>query len=248
MKVPIPDEYQGLPVVTAAEMQAVDQRAIEDCGIPALDLMENAGRGVAQETAAFMGKRLSMKVSDTLITVCCGRGNNGGDGLVAARCLKEMGGEVMAYIAPPKREGFYSKEVQTCLTRAAEAGVSVHQASEELVELDIRLRSSALLIDGLLGTGSSGKPAGLIHKIIQRMMKSAKPVVAIDVPSGLNPDTGYHSGVVVAAVLTCTLGLPKRGLLAAPAQRYVGELKVLDIGFPAEVIETVRKAVLSRRK
>ncbi|MBI5244001.1 MAG: NAD(P)H-hydrate epimerase [Elusimicrobia bacterium] len=241
MKIPIPEEYQGLPVVTAAEMQSIDRRAIEGFGISALDLMENAGRGVARETAAYVEGRLSKKVAETLITVCCGRGNNGGDGLVAARFLKEMGGEVMVFIAPPKREGSYSQEVQTNLTAAASAGVSVHQASEELVELDVRLRSSALLIDALLGTGASGKPAGLARKIIQRMMKAAKPIVAIDIPSGLNPDTGYHSGVVVPAVLTCTLGLPKRGLLAQAAQRYVGELKVIDIGFPPEAFESFRK-------
>jgi len=247
MKTPIPDEYQGLPVVTAAEMQAVDRRAIESLGIPALLLMENAGRGVAMETAAYIVNRLSLKVPETLITVCCGRGNNGGDGLVVARCLKEMGAEVMAYIVPHKRGGSYSDDVQTNLTRAASAGVSVHQASEELVELDVRLRSSALLVDALLGTGSSGKPMGLIHKMIQRMMKSAKPIVAIDIPSGLDPDTGYHSGVAVQAVLTCALALPKRGLLAQPAQRYVGELKVVDIGIPRHIVEQVLKQESPRR-
>ena len=77
--------------------------------------------------------------------------------------------------------------------------------------------------------------------MIQRMTKSAKPTVAIDVPSGLNPDTGYHSGVVIQAALTCTLGLPKRGLLAAPAQRFVGELKVLDIGFPTAAFAPLRR-------
>ena len=241
MKTPIPDQYQGLPVVTAAQMQAVDRGAIEGLGIPALLLMENAGRGVAQETAAFIENRLSMKVAETLVTVCCGRGNNGGDGLVVARFLKERGAEVMAYIVPPKRGGSYSDEVQANLTRAASAGVSVHQASEELVELDVRLRSSAVLVDALLGTGSSGKPTGLIHKMIQRMMKAAKPIVAIDIPSGIDPDTGYHSGVAVEAALTCTLALPKRGLLAQPAQRYVGELKVIDIGIPRHIVEQVRK-------
>ena len=137
--------------------------------------------------------------------------------------------------------------MQTNLTRAASAGVSVHQASEELVELDVRLRSSAVLVDALLGTGASGKPTGLIHKMIQRMMKASKPVVAIDIPSGLDPDTGYHSGVAVQAALTCTLALPKRGLLAAPAQRYVGELKVVDIGIPRHVVEQVRKQEVGRK-
>lgn len=91
-------------------------------------------------------------------------------------------------------------------------------------------------MDALLGTGSSGKPAGAVHKMIQAITRSGKPVVAVDVPSGLDPSSGHHSGAVVAAAVTCALGLPKRGLLAAPAKRYVGELKVLDIGFPPELL------------
>lgn len=232
MKQAIPDEWEGLAVVTAERMREVDRLAVERHGIPALTLMENAGRLVAAETAALVGAE---RLKESLVTVCCGRGNNGGDGLVAARYLKEAGAEVMAFLAPPKRDARYSPEVQENLRRAAAAGVSVHQASEELVELDVRLRSSAVVVDALLGTGASGKPAGPVHKMIQSINKAGKPVVAVDIPSGLHPDTGYHSGVVVQATLTLALGLPKKGLLAVHARRFVGTLKVLDIGFPKEL-------------
>lgn len=232
MKQAIPDEWEGLAVVTAERMREVDRLAVERHGIPALTLMENAGRLVAAETAALIGAE---RLKESLVTVCCGRGNNGGDGLVAARHLKEAGAEVMAFLAPAKRDGRYSPEVQENLRRAAAVGVSVHQVSEELVELDVRLRSSAVVVDALLGTGASGKPAGPVHKMIQCINKAGKPVVAVDIPSGLHPDTGYHSGVVVQATLTLALGLPKKGLLAVHARRFVGELKVLDIGFPKEL-------------
>jgi NAD(P)H-hydrate epimerase len=92
-------------------------------------------------------------------------------------------------------------------------------------------------LDGLLGTGSSGKPAGTVHRVIQAMTKSKKPVLAIDLPSGIHPDTGYHSGVFVTAAVTLALGLAKRGLVAPHARKYVGELKVLDIGFPRECLK-----------
>lgn len=234
MKQAIPDDWNGLMVVTVERMREIDRLAVDRYDIPALTLMENAGRLIAAETAAFLTAK-GGKLPESLVTVCCGRGNNGGDGLVAARYLKEAGAEVMVFLAPHKRDGKYSAEVQESLTRAASAGVSVHQASEEVVELDVRLRSSAVVIDALLGTGSSGKPAGPVHKMIQRINKAGKPVVAVDIPSGLHPDTGHHSGVVVEAALTLALGLPKKGLLAVHAKKYVGELKVLDIGFPKEL-------------
>ena len=237
MKAPIPTQYAGLPVVTPERMAELDRRAIQEFGIPSLDLMENAGRLIAQEADRYLEAHGNESLQDVMITVCCGRGNNGGDGLVVARHLKQKGAEVMVFISPPKRDGKYTHEVKTNLTRAAEAGVSVHEVSEELIELDVRLRSSAMIVDALLGTGASGKPAGYAHKMIQRITRAGKPVLAVDIPSGLSAETGHHSGVIITAVLTCTLGLPKRGLLAGPAQRFVGELKVLDIGYPPELIK-----------
>ncbi len=239
MKEAVPEEYQGYPVVTPEMMREIDRRAIDEYGIPSLELMESAGRGIAEETIRYLKEHSTMPVADTMVAICCGRGNNGGDGLVAARYLKGAGYEVQAYISPPKRDRPYTDEVSKNLGRANEAGVSVHQASSELAELDVRLRSSAVILDALLGTGASGKPAGYTRKMVQCMMKAQKPIIAIDIPTGLNPETGYHSGVIVRAQITCTLGLPKRGLLTAPARQFVGELKILEIGFPRDLINKV---------
>lgn len=236
-KAPIPAEFQGLPVVTAERMRALDEEATSKKGIPAAQLMEAAGLGVAHETLAWLK---AQGATGSRIVVCCGRGNNSGDGLVAARYLKAAGAEVTVFICPPKKEvpgqaGRYPALVHMNLEKAKADGVSVRQIGEGCGLADA-LAGCTAAVDALLGTGSAGKPAGAIHHVISELTRSAKPVVAVDIPSGLHPDTGYHSGAVVKAALTLTLGLPKRGLLAAHAQRFVGELRVVDIGYPRELL------------
>jgi NAD(P)H-hydrate epimerase len=238
-KEPLPATYQGLPVVAAERMREIDRLAVEQRGLKVIDLMENAGRAVAGEVVVFLGSR-GRELRGSRIAACCGRGANGGDGLVAARILKEGGAEVQVFICAPRKEGQaaagrYPEPVQANLDRAQAAGVPVFPAEDEPA-LQAGLAQADVILDGLLGTGSSGKPAGVVHKVIQAMTRSRKPVVAIDLPSGIQPDSGYHSGVFVTAALTLTLGLPKRGLVAAHARRYVGELKVLDIGFPRDLL------------
>ena len=233
MKEPIPDVWEGLPVVSAATMRALDAAATEQHGIKALDLRENAGKAVAAECAVLLADK-GLSVAQTKIVVCCGRGANGGDGLVAARILAEGGATVAAFICPPKNDGAgeYPELVKVNLAKAKTAGVTVTPAGPG-AGLDKALAWCHIALDALLGTGANGKPAGAIHHMIRELTAAKKPVVAIDVPSGIHPDTGYHSGVFVVAELTLTLGLPKRGLLAAHAKPQVGVLKVLDIGYPA---------------
>jgi len=233
-----PATYQDLPVVTAEQMREIDRAAVEKRGLRVIDLMENAGRAVASETVVFLASR-GRALGGSRIAVCCGRGANGGDGLVAARILKTGGAEVRVFLCPPKKEGpegalNYPEPVRINLERARAAGVVVTPAEDEEA-LRAGLDQADVVLDGLLGTGSSGKPAGTVHKVIQAVSRCQKPVVAIDLPSGIHPDTGYHSGAFVTAALTLALGLPKRGLVAAHARRYVGELKVLDIGFPKDL-------------
>lgn len=237
MKEPIPDVWEGLPVVTADVMRRLDLAATEKHGLAVLDLMENAGKAVAAECAVFLAEK-GLSVPQTKIVVCCGRGANGGDGLVAARHLAQGGATVAAFICPPKNDGSgkYPEAVQANLDKAKAAGVVVTPAGPGS-ELGKALAWCHLAIDALLGTGATGKPAGAIHHMIREMTASKKPVVAVDIPSGIHPDTGYHSGVFVKADLTLTLGLPKRGLLAAHAKPQVGTLKVLDIGYPAALIK-----------
>lgn len=235
----IADVYEGLPVLDAAAMRALDRFATEKYRIPVLDLMENAGRAVAEETLKFIKTNLGKKPAQASVVVCCGRGANGGDGLVAARCLKEAGARVTVVICPPRKDGgelgAYPSAVQANLDRAKAAGIPVAAAGPES-GLDPALAQADVALDALLGTGSSGKPAGAIHHMIQALTRSKKPVLAIDIPSGLHPDTGYHSGVFVTAAETLTLGFPKRGLLAPHAKKHVGELRVLDIGYPKEFV------------
>ncbi|MBI4062026.1 MAG: NAD(P)H-hydrate epimerase [Elusimicrobia bacterium] len=239
MKEPIPEVWEGLPVVSAAAMRALDQAAVEKHGIKALDLMENAGKAVAAECAAFLAaKGVALARAD--VVVCCGRGANGGDGLVAARHLRAGGAAVGVFLCPPKNDGSgggkYPELVRVNLAAAKAAGVTIVEAGPES-GLAAALARCDLAIDALLGTGSNGKPAGAVHHMIRELTRAKKPVIAVDIPSGLHPDTGYHSGVFVAADLTLTLGLPKRGLLAPHAKPQVGVLKVLDIGYPPALLK-----------
>lgn len=233
-KAPIPDVFEGHRVVTAVQMIELDRRATSEFGVPSLELMERAGREVAERGLAWTAAKAGKPAGGLRFTACCGRGNNGGDGLVAARYLRKAGAEATAFLMPPK-DGGYPAEVQENLRRALEAGVNVLQLSEDAAELDKSLAACDAALDALLGTGSSGKPMGLTRLAVQRLMRSGKPLIAIDIPSGLHPDTGHHSGVFVAAALTLTLGLPKRGLLAAHALKNVGELQVVDIGYPPQL-------------
>lgn len=228
-KAEIPATYEGLPVLTAVQSQALDRLATEKYGIPAGDLMERAGEAVARETLALAGK------AKPAVVVVCGRGSNGGDGLVAARLLALEGSRVTAFVCPPKKDGDYPPLVKTNLDLAREAGVKVVEAGDGS-GLSEALASCDAAIDALLGTGSAGKPAGQIHHMIQELGRSKKPVVAVDIPSGVHPDTGYHSGVFVNAAVTVTFGWAKRGLVTPHAQKNVGRLVVADIGYPRALL------------
>lgn len=239
-KEPIPGEWEGLPVVNAAAMRALDFDATARFGVPALELMENAGRAVAAETIAFLREK-GADAASARIVVVCGRGANGGDGLVAARHLKAAGASAWCFLCPPKKEEEYPELVRVNRDAAVKAGVEVRQTGPDS-GLREALAKCDVVLDALLGTGSNGKPAGAVHHAVSEITRAKKPVVAVDVPTGLHPDTGYHSGVFVTADLTLTLGLPKRGLLAPHAKQYVGVLKVLDVGYPPELIKGVKRA------
>lgn len=239
-KEPIPSVWEGLPVVNAAAMRALDFDATARFGIPAAELMENAGRAVAAETAAFL-KEKGVEPAKARVVVVCGRGANGGDGLVAARHLKAAGASVLVVLAPAKKDGEYPELVRVNREAALKAGIEVREAGPAS-RLGEALKDCDVVLDALLGTGSTGKPAGAIHHAVQEIARAQKPVIAVDLPTGLHPDTGHHSGAYVTADLTLTLGLPKRGLLAPHAKQYVGALKVLDVGYPPELIRGAKAA------
>lgn len=235
-----PAVWQGLPVVGAAEMRALDFDATARFGIPALELMENAGKAVARETLAFLKARGIDAAKDGVV-VCCGRGANGGDGLVAARHLLAGGARVSVFLCAPKAGADYPDLVRANLDAARKAGLEIKPLGADS-GLSKALASCAAALDALLGTGARGKPVGALHHAVAELARCKRPVVALDLPTGVDADTGECSSPCVTAALTLTLGLPKRGLLAARAKRAVGELKVLDIGYPAELIRGLLKA------
>lgn len=235
-KIPQVKEFGGFPVVTAEKMKFLDMKATREYGIPSGELMENAGRAVAGAALEFSAAELAKQPVQLKAVVCCGKGNNGGDGLVAARYLKQAGAGVKVFILPPKETG-YGELVVKNIEAAKAAGVPVLMTEKgDLDPLAAEFAAADILLDALLGVSAVGKPTGPVHRVIQLMNKSGRPIIAVDIPSGLSPDTGHHSGVFVIARLTLTLGFAKSGLMAAHAQKNTGEIKVLPIGYPQPLI------------
>jgi ADP-dependent NAD(P)H-hydrate dehydratase / NAD(P)H-hydrate epimerase len=208
------------PLPDASAQRALDTWAIEQRGIPGLELMEHAGRGLAEVAARH--------VPEGTIVVVCGRGNNGGDGFVAARLLREMGREV---------------DVQLVGTSTRELSGDARASCERLRGAPPRLFNPGSLfegagvVDAVLGTGSSGAPRGQALDAVESMAAAAErgiPVVACDVPSGVDASTGEVAGAAVRAVATATFHASKPGLWVAPGKQHAGEVTVVDIGIPPD--------------
>lgn len=241
MKIPQVKFYNGYPVLTAEKARYVDKIATLDYGISEEFLMENAGKAAALEIEKYVVEELKKDINSIDISVLCGRGNNGGDGLVCARYLKSRNADVRVFIASPSEKG-YSKLVLDNLNKAKENGIPITLVSfENLDEVDSMIKESHLIVDALLGIGSVGKPTGIIKRMIQLAMRSKKDIISLDIPSGLNPDSGHHTGVFISAKMTITFGFPKAGLMAAHAQKNIGVLKIVDIGYPPQLIEMISR-------
>jgi NAD(P)H-hydrate epimerase len=219
-----------LPVFTAAEMRALDARAIRELGIPGARLMDHAGTAaaalIARWLAPIRGKR---------VVVVCGKGNNGGDGFVVARRLKARGAAVRALLVGRRTE---------VRGDAADALGRWRGRVEEIVEpaaLARALDDADLIVDALLGTGVSGAARGAMAAAIEAVNRAGAagvPVVALDLPSGLDGDRGALLGPTVRAWRTVTFAGLKRSLLLAPAAAQAGPVEIADIGVPLE--ETCR--------
>lgn len=210
---------------TAAQMREIDRRAIQEFGVPSLLLMENAGRAVAERAAELLPAAAGQRV-----VVLCGRGNNGGDGFVAARHLHTHGVGVCCLLAgePDSLRG----DAKLNFDLAVKFGVPVRSFDAWSEELDAELRQADLVIDALLGTGSQGEPRGAIGAAIDALGSVALPTLAVDIPSGLDADTGALAQLHVRAAETVTFGLPKIGLAAFPGRTAAGRITVANISLP----------------
>ncbi|MFQ6673075.1 MAG: NAD(P)H-hydrate epimerase, partial [Candidatus Tectimicrobiota bacterium] len=221
-----------MKIATAAQMQAIDREAIEGLGIPSLELMEQAG----QQVAGLMVERYA-PVSSKRVVVVCGRGNNGGDGLVVARHLLTAGCPTEVILLDKAED--LSEDALTNYHRLHDQqGHRIYEAPDEeaLARLESHLDHCDLLVDAIFGTGLNSPAGGRYAEAIRRMNATGKPIVAVDIPSGLNADTGTIIGEHIVADCTVTFGLPKLAHVLYPAARSVGELAVADIGFPEALI------------
>jgi ADP-dependent NAD(P)H-hydrate dehydratase / NAD(P)H-hydrate epimerase len=224
---------KAMILVTAAEMKEMDRRTIEDFGLPGRILMENAGRGAAE----FFIERYPE--TGTNIGILAGRGNNGGDGFVIARYLAQRGRKTSVYLLSSRRK--VEGDAAENLKLLPSLGIPVHEIpdSAAFAALHPDLARQDILVDAVLGTGLRSKVAGLFKQAIGFMNDSGKPVFAVDIPSGLDPDTGLPLGACVSADATATFGFAKLGLFLLPGPLYAGKLKIVDIGIPPFVAEAV---------
>lgn len=208
-----------VPSVTGEQMAVVDRVMVEVLGLDIDQIMETAGRQVA----IFARRMLGGDPRERRVLAVCGTGGNGGDGMVAVRYLHGWGAAVQVVLShEPDRERQRVATQQLAILRAM--GIT----ATEPLELPL----ADLVIDGLLGFSTRSAPTGRTAELIAAINRQRAPVLAIDLPSGLQATTGEPFAPTVTATATLTLGLPKTGLLAAPARKHVGDLWLADIGIP----------------
>jgi ADP-dependent NAD(P)H-hydrate dehydratase / NAD(P)H-hydrate epimerase len=220
-------------IVTAEEMREMDRLTIQKYGVPSLTLMERAGEVVTQAIVERYGRTAKKGV-----LVVAGKGNNGGDGLVVARLLKKKRFPCEVALLAQRDE----------LSPDASDNLRVYQKVKgKLAEIDVnrlglfsqRISKNSLIVDAILGTGVKNEVQGLFAEAIKMINASGLPVVAVDIPSGLDTDRGTPLGVAIQAELTVALGYPKLGEVIYPGVHYVGDLVVADIGIAAEAVAEV---------
>ncbi len=219
------EERAGVVFVTADEMRKIDDMTIREFRVDVLMLMENAGRATAMlamrmPRGTILGKRVACLV---------GGGNNGGDGMVAARHLANWGADVKVIVGTTKDK---MKDVPLGQLHILE------KMGVPILSTDYALRDYDLLIDSLIGYGLEGNPRDRVAMMIEGANSSGHPVLALDLPSGMNATTGEAYDPCIKATATLTLALPKTGFLSPSASPYVGDLYLADISIPRKVYQS----------
>ena len=218
-----------MKLITSEQMRGLDRAAIEEYGLPGVVLMENAGRAVAQEAERMLGEEALF----ARVVVVCGRGNNGGDGFVAARHLSEQAIDVDIYLLAAIEE-LTGDAATNCLI-AQQMGLPIFPNPTD-EQLAAALAEADLVIDAILGTGVAGEVHGPARVAIEAINQSSQLVLAVDIPSGLSADTGAVLGEAVVADTTVTFGLPKVGHYCYPGRSYCGRVEVADISLPLALL------------
>lgn len=213
-------------VLSRRQVREFDRLAIEDWGVPGVVLMENAGRNAADAVENFLGG-----VSGKSLAVVAGTGNNGGDGFVIARHLHLRGADVAVFVVGEPAGMTGDAAANFAILGKLEIDASPCPP-EVLAHLAEELRACDLVVDALGGTGISGPLRGDLATAVEQINAAGRDVVAVDIPTGLDCDTGKAEGPAVRAALTVTMVARKKGFDAPGADRYTGEVVVVDIGVP----------------
>ena len=216
--------------LTREQVRRLDQLAIEDYGIPGVVLMENAGRGVVEVMSALG--------VDGPVIILAGTGNNAGDGLVIARHLDLLGYQsvVVTCTDPSQWQGDTATNYR--IAQASQLDVRWLQDLND-AELETMLETAAWIVDAILGTGAVGAPRAPYDQLIRLANDSTARRLAVDIPSGLDCDSGLVADPTFKADHTCTFVAAKPGLISASAAPYVGELHIVDIGAPKTLIDSL---------
>ena len=218
-----------MKLATAQEIRNIDRRAIRQFGIPGPVLMENAAAAIMAGMERFFDGLEGVKVG-----ILCGKGNNGGDGLALARRLRIRGVPVrVALLASPAALKGEAK-LNLAILRKTDVEVLANAGARTLADV---IAWSDVVVDAMLGVGLVSPLKGTYALAAELMNASGRPVVAVDIPTGIHADTGAVMGSAVRADLTVTMALPKRGLFLHPGASYAGQVHVADIGIPVEVVE-----------
>jgi len=217
-----------MKIVTGETMQRIDRRAIEEFGLSGLTLMENAGRGCADVISAEFGAEPERRA-----VIVAGKGNNGGDGYVIARLLKERGWQVALFVLATQEE--IRGDARRNLDLLSDIPVLFCPEQGGVDRYGSALRDATVIVDALLGTGLKGEVSGIYAEAIAIINGAGSPVLAVDIPSGIDSATGRVLGCAIRADLTVTFALAKCGHLIYPGAELAGRLLVVDIGIPSEI-------------
>ncbi|HWB14500.1 MAG TPA: NAD(P)H-hydrate epimerase [Pirellulales bacterium] len=218
-------------VLNREQTREVDRRAAAEYGMSTLVLMENAGRGVADQFSRWGAAGP--------VVICCGKGNNAGDGFVLARHLDLRGVSVRVLVWAEAGELAGDAAANFGILQKSGVPLELFGKQHDASRLAAHLDEAQWAVDALLGTGAKGAPRPPIDAVIEQLNASGVPIVAIDLPSGLDCDTGEAAGPTIRARHTCTFVAAKPGFFAPGAEAYTGQVHVLDIGAPRRLIESI---------
>lgn len=224
-------------ILSTKEMRKIESDAINKIGIPSICLMESAGKDVAYKVKDYI-----IKKDKSSILIVCGKGNNGGDGYVIARYLHNFGFDVRVFILTDS--ALIKGDAKINLNIIKNMGIFVAEILEmkQIKFFEKNIKECDVVIDAIYGTGLNGEVVGIAKEIINIINESEKYVISVDIPSGINGDTGHIQGIAVKANETMTMQFIKKGLVVYPGAEYAGKIEIAEIGIQNDLMDKCKNS------